>query len=41
MVIKIVQDKLTSLLGGDNAENEIKLSSPPSSIMLVGLARFW
>ena len=37
MVIKIVQDKLTSLLGGDNKESEIKLSSPPSSIMLVGL----
>ena len=37
MVIKIVQDKLTSLLGGDNKDDEIKLSSPPSSIMLVGL----
>lgn len=37
MVFKIVQDKLTGLLGGKNAENTIKLSSPPSSIMLVGL----
>ena len=37
MVFKIVQDKLTDLLGGKNAENTIKLSSPPSSIMLVGL----
>ena len=37
MVFKIVQDKLTDLLGGKNAENDIKLSSPPSSIMLVGL----
>ena len=37
MVFKIVQDKLTDLLGGKNAENAIKLSSPPSSIMLVGL----
>ncbi len=37
MVFKIVQDKLTDLLGGKNAENIIKLSSPPSSIMLVGL----
>ena len=37
MVFKIVQDKLTDLLGGKNAENTIKLSSSPSSIMLVGL----
>ena len=37
MVFKIVQDKLTDLLGGKNDENTIKLSSPPSSIMLVGL----
>ena len=37
MVFKIVQDKLTGLLGGKNAEKTIKLSSPPSSIMLVGL----
>ena len=37
MVFKIVQDKLTDLLGGKNAENDINLSSPPSSIMLVGL----
>jgi len=37
MVFKIVQDKLTDLLGGKNAENTVKLSSPPSSIMLVGL----
>ncbi len=37
MVIKIVQDKLTSLLGGDNQDGDVKLSSPPSSIMLVGL----
>ena len=37
MVFKIVQDKLTDLLSGKNAENTIKLSSPPSSIMLVGL----
>ena len=37
MVFKIVQDKLTDLLGGKNVENTIKLSSPPSSIMLVGL----
>ena len=37
MVFKIVQDKLTDLLGGKNTENDINLSSPPSSIMLVGL----
>jgi len=37
MVFKIVQDKLTDLLGGKNAENDIKLLSAPSSIMLVGL----
>ena len=37
MVIKIVQDKLTELLGGTAKDNDIKLSSPPSSIMLVGL----
>ena len=37
MVIKIVQDKLTALLGGESADNDIILSSPPSSIMLVGL----
>ena len=37
MVFKIVQDKLTDLLGGKNTENNINLSSPPSSIMLVGL----
>ena len=37
MVIKIVQDKLTALLGGESEDNDIILSSPPSSIMLVGL----
>ena len=37
MVIKIVQDKLTELLGGESVDNEVILSSPPSSIMLVGL----
>ena len=37
MVIKIVQDKLTTLLGGESEDNDIILSSPPSSIMLVGL----
>ena len=37
MVFKIVQDKLTDLLGGKNTDNGINLSSPPSSIMLVGL----
>ncbi|MBT3938214.1 MAG: signal recognition particle protein, partial [Pelagibacterales bacterium] len=37
MVIKLVQDKLTILLGGENKDNDIKLLSPPSSIMLVGL----
>ena len=37
MVFKIVQDKLTDLLGGKNTENDINLSSPPSAIMLVGL----
>ena len=37
MVFKIVQDKLTDLLGGKNTENDINLSSPPSSILLVGL----
>lgn len=37
MVIKIVQDKLTELLGGKSVDNEVILSSPPSSIMLVGL----
>ena len=37
MVIKIVQDKLTALLGGESENNDIILSSPPSSIMLVGL----
>ena len=37
MVIKIVQDKLTALLGGESEDNDVILSSPPSSIMLVGL----
>ena len=37
MVFKIGQDKLTARLGGKNTENDINLSSPPSSIMLVGL----
>ena len=37
MVIKIVQDKLTELLGGESVDNEVILSSPPSSIMLGGL----
>ena len=37
MVIKIVQDKLTELLGGEEKDNNVKLLSPPSFIMLVGL----
>ena len=37
MVIKIVQDKLTELLGGEEKDNDVKLLSPPSFIMLVGL----
>ena len=37
MVIKIVQDKLTELLGGEEKDNNVKLLSPPSFIMLAGL----
>ena len=37
MVIKIVQDKLTELLGGESVDNAVILSAPPSAIMLVGL----
>lgn len=35
MVIKLVQDHLTELLGGDS--RELKVASPPSIILMVGL----
>ena len=37
MVIKLVQDKLTTLLGGENTANGINLSGAPSVILMSGL----
>ncbi len=37
MVVKIVNDVMTDLLQGDPMESELRLGSPPSAILMVGL----
>ena len=36
-VVKIVHDELVATLGGDGANDELKIDSPPAPILMVGL----